>query len=77
MCVFLLSGHLCSILVFTVKVMLHETILNHDFLRNTALQHCCKIVSSSYNIVLTLQSCVALKIVFANRHLYLYSCLFS
>ena len=31
MCGFLLSGHLCSILMFTVKVLLQETILNDDF----------------------------------------------
>ena len=69
MCVFLLSWHLCSILVFTVKVLLHEAILNHDFQRNTALQHCCDIVSSSYNVVPTSKRCVALKIVFENCHL--------
>ena len=57
------------------KVMLHETIRNDDFKRNTALQHCCDIFSNSYNIVPTLQRWVALKIVLANRpvyhHLYL------
>ena len=31
--------------------MLHEMIRNYDFWRNTALQHCCEIVSNSYNIV--------------------------
>ena len=50
-----------------LKVMLHETIRNDDFLRNTVLPHCCEIVSDSYNIVSTLQGCVALKIVVANR----------
>ena len=35
------------------KVMLHETIRNDDFLRNTALQHCCDIVLNGYNIVPT------------------------
>ena len=49
------------------KVMLHETIRNDDFLRNTALQHCCDIVSNGYNIGPTLQRCVAVKIVVANR----------
>ena len=46
--------------------MLHETIRNDDFLRNTALQHCCDIVSNGENIVPTLKRCVALKIVVAN-----------
>ena len=36
------------------QVMLHETIRNDDFQRNTALQHCCDIVSNSYSIVPTL-----------------------
>ena len=30
-------------------VMLHGTIRNDDFYRNTALQHCCDIVSNGYN----------------------------
>ena len=48
--------------------MLPETIRHHDFSRNTALQHCRDIqVSNGYNIVPTLQRCVALKIVIANR----------
>ena len=47
-------------------MMLYETIRNDDFQRNTALQHCCDIVSNRYNIVPTLQRCVALKIVVAN-----------
>ena len=47
--------------------MLHETIRNDDFQRNTALQHCCDILSDSYYIVPTLQSCLALKIVLSNR----------
>ena len=38
-----------------------------DFSANyAALQHCCDIVSNGYNIVPTLQRCVALKIVVAN-----------
>ena len=50
-----------------LKVTLHETIRNDDFQPNTALQQCCGIVSKRYNIVPTLQRCVALKIVVANR----------
>ena len=49
-----------------VKVMLYETVGNDDCLRNTALQHCCGIVSNGYNIVPTLERCVVLKIVVAN-----------
>ena len=45
--------------------MLHETIRNDDFQRNTVLQHCFDIVSNSYNIVSTLQLRVELKIVVA------------
>ena len=52
-----------------ITVMLHETIRNDDFERNTALQHCYDIVSNGSNIVPTLQRCVALKIVVANRPL--------
>ena len=50
-----------------ITVMLYETIRNDDFERKTALQDCCDIVSNGSNIVPTLQSCVALKIVVANR----------
>ena len=52
-----------------VKLMLHETIRNEDFWRNTALQHCCDIVSDGYNIAPALQRCVALNfpVVVANR----------
>ena len=35
--------------------MLDGTIRNNDFQRNTALQHCCDIVSNGCNIVPTLQ----------------------
>ena len=49
------------------KVMLHGTIRNNDFWRNTALQHCCNIDSNGCNIVPALQCCVAQKIVVANR----------
>ena len=50
-----------------LKVMLHGTICKDDFQRKTALQHCCDIASNGCNIVPTLQRCVALKIVVANR----------
>ena len=43
--------------------MLHWTIRIDDFYRNTRLQHCCDIVSNSYNIVPIVRRCVALKIV--------------
>ena len=33
-----------------LMVLIHETIRNDDFERNTALQHCCDIVSDGYNI---------------------------
>ena len=33
---------------------------------NTALQNCCDIVSKGYNIILTLQRCVVLRIIIAN-----------
>ena len=49
-----------------IKVI-HETIRNDDFQRNTVLQHCCDIVSNGYNIVPSLQLCVVLIIVVANR----------
>ena len=49
-----------------IKVI-HETIRNDDFQRNTVLQHCCDIVLNVYNIVPALQLCVVLIIVVANR----------
>ena len=49
-----------------IKVI-HETIRNDDFQRNTALQHCCDIVLNGYYIVPALQLCVVLIIVVANR----------
>ena len=55
------------VLLSSIKVTLHETIRNDDFLRNTTLQHCCDIVSNGHNIVPTLQRCVVPKIVVANR----------
>ena len=45
----------------------HETIRNDDFLRNTALPHCCNSVPNGCNIVPALRRCVALKIVVANH----------
>ena len=53
-------------ILFTLKVMLNETIRNVDFKRNTLLQRCCDIVQNDYNIVLALQRFVALKIVPCN-----------
>ena len=53
-----LNGLFHGCLLHFVKVMLHETIRNDDFKRNTALQHCCDILSNGYNIVPTLQRCV-------------------
>ena len=50
-----------------LKVMFHGTFRNDNFQRTTALQHCCYIASNGCNIVPTLQRCVALKIVVANR----------
>ena len=50
-----------------LKVMLHRTIRNDDFYCNTALQHCCDIVSNDCNVVSTLQRYIALKIVVAYR----------
>ena len=47
--------------------MSHGTIRNDDFYRNRVLQHCYDIVWNIYNIVTTLQCCVGLKIVVANR----------
>ena len=41
--------------------MLHETIRNNDFYRDTVLQYCYNIDLNSHNIVPTLQRCVALK----------------
>ena len=58
-----------SVVSFTTgsfKVIL-ETIRNDDFWHNRALQHCWDIVLNACNIVPTLQRCVALKMVVANR----------
>ena len=50
-----------------LKVMLHGTIRNDDFLRNTALQCWNNVATIKINFATMLQSCVALKIVVANR----------
>ena len=49
------------------QVMLHETVRNDDFWRNTALQHCCEFVSNCCNIVSALQRCATFQMVVANR----------
>ena len=51
----------------SLKVMFYGKIRNDGFKRNTALRHCCDIASNGCNIALTLQRCVALKIVVTNR----------
>ena len=51
----------------SVKVMLHGTIRNDDFKRNTALQCWSNVVTIRNNVATMLQRYVALKIVFANR----------
>ena len=59
-----------SVVSFTrgsFKVILQETIRNDDFWHNRALQHCWDIVLNACNILPTLQRCVALKMVVANR----------
>ena len=59
-----------SVVSFTTgsfKVILQETIRNDDFWHNRALQHCWDIALNACNIVPTLQRCVALKMVVANR----------
>ena len=51
----------------TLKVMLHETIRNGDFKRNTALQSWNNVATIRFNVATMLLRCVALKIVIANR----------
>ena len=58
---------LVQFVILYCAVMLHETIRNDDFRRNTALQHCCYIASNGVNVVPTLQRYVALKVVVVNR----------
>ena len=48
-----------------LKVMLHGTIRNDDFWRNTALQCWNNVVTIRNNVAAMLQRCVALKIVVA------------
>ena len=50
-----------------LKVMLHRTIRNDDFWRNTELQCWNNVVTIRNNVVTMSQRCVALKIVVANR----------
>ena len=63
----------------TLKVMLHETIRNGDFKRNTALQPWNNVATIRFNVATMLLPFVALKIVIANRpllqHLYGLCCL--
>ena len=56
-----------SVLLSSLKMMIHETIRNEDFLANTVLQHRCDIISNGYNNVPILQRCVVQKIVVASR----------
>ena len=49
-----------------LKVMLHGTIGNDDFERNTALQCWNNVVTIRNNVATMLQRCVALKIVVGN-----------
>ena len=51
-----------------LKVMLHQTIRNDDFKRNTALQCWNDVGTIRNNVATMLQSFVALKIVVANRY---------
>ena len=50
-----------------VKVLLHGTIRNDDFKRNTELQCWNNVATIRNNVPTVLQHCVALKIVVANR----------
>ena len=50
-----------------LKVMLHWTIRNDDFYRNTALPCWNNVVTLRNNVAIMLQRCVALKIVLTNR----------
>ena len=50
-----------------LRVMLHGTIRNDDFERNTALQCWNNVVTIRNNVATMLQRCAALKIVVANR----------
>ena len=50
-----------------LKVMLHGTIRNDDFLRNTALQYWNNAATIRNSIATMMQRCVALNIVLVNR----------
>ena len=50
----------------SLKVMLHGTIRNNDFLRNTAMQYWNIVATIRNNVTTMMQRCVALKIVVAN-----------
>ena len=51
----------------SLKVILHGTILNDDFSRNTEMQCWNNVVTIRNNVATMLQRCVALKIVMQNR----------
>ena len=51
----------------SLKVMLHGTIRNDDFYRNTALQYWNNVVTIRNNVATMFQRYVVLKIVVANR----------
>ena len=53
--------------IMPFKVMLHETIPNDDFWRNTALQYWNNIATIRNNVATMMQRRVALKIVVENR----------
>ena len=46
-----------------LKVMLQDTIRNDDFWRNTGLQHCCDIDSSSCSLAATLCYAINLSLI--------------
>ena len=50
-----------------LKVILHGTIRNDNFLRNTTLQYWNNVATIPNNVATMMQRCVALKIVVANR----------
>ena len=50
----------------SLKVMLHGTIRNDDFLRNTAMQYWNNVTTIRNDVTTMMQLCVALKIVVAN-----------
>ena len=50
----------------SLTVMLHGTIRNDDFLRNTAMQYWNNVTTIRNDVTTMMQRCVALKIVVAN-----------